>query len=308
MKNNPLISIGLPVVKHNFLDKSINSCLSQIYTNIEIIIVNNAKNNSIKNKIRSIVLKNKDKRIKYYENKTQIPMIQNWNLTLNYAHGEFFTILCDDDTWEEDFIAELYNLSLKYPSTNIFHSRVNYINERDEIIKKSRLCPEFETGLDLIYNRILIKNYRELFLSDFLVKTKCLKKQNGFIDFPDGWGSDDITWFKIAINGGVAYSSKFLYNYRVNDLNVTNMLDISSKIYSINLQLEEIHKILNKDLLKKNDLEIKKIKKIKNLLRLFAFFKKMNLYKRNYIQRFKLPKFICIIIAVIKVILQKEKI
>jgi hypothetical protein len=49
-----------------------------------------------------------------------------------------------------------------------------------------------------------------MYLSDFVVKTESLKEINGFIDFPDGWGSDEFTWFKIAMNGGIAYTPSVL--------------------------------------------------------------------------------------------------
>lgn len=140
---NPLISIGLPVVKSDFLIKSIDSCLKQSYNNIEIIIQNNAKDQNIKDEINRIVSKYSDIRIKYFETKKQLPMVQNWNATLHKANGEYFCILCDDDFWEPTFLEEIIRLSRKFEMINLFHSRVAVVNENEKILSIKNSSPFF---------------------------------------------------------------------------------------------------------------------------------------------------------------------
>ena len=185
---NVLVSVGLPVVKTNFLKKSIECCLSQTYENIEVIVLNNASNISTRDEIRAIVFEIDDKRIAYYENKNQIPMVQNWNKTLEHAKGDLFVLLSDDDYWEPTFLDEIINLSIKYLNVDIFHVRLARIDEYDNLIDLSPTCPELESGIDFINHRL--SGYRVIYLSDFVVRTNALKKIGGFVDLPDGWGSD----------------------------------------------------------------------------------------------------------------------
>lgn len=291
-----LISIGLPIVKTNFLVKSIECCLNQTYENIEIIVLNNAPNEKVKNEVREILNKFQDNRIKYFENENHIPMIENWNMTLEKASGEFFTILCDDDIWHQDFLYEMYRLSLNYPKTNIFHCRVGLINASGDLTSFSEICPEYESSLDFIYSRI--SGSRTFFLSDFLLRKKDLKDIGGFIYSPDGWGSDDLTYFTLAKNGGVAYSDKVYFKYRVSEYNITNNNKIKNKLKAI----DHIHKSITQIIksyenLSEHDIMI--ISMIQNKLANYKLTRKGHLLKKHLIDRFKIPKHLAILLAFI---------
>lgn len=240
--SNPLVSIGLPVVKANYLKDSIESCLIQTHENIEVIIQNNAKHPNIKTEIRDLVSQYSDPRIKYFETEEQLPMVQNWNSTLEKAKGEYFSILCDDDFWEPTFLEEMMKLSFEFTNSNLFHSRIAIVNEKEKIIKLSSTCPSYEDGIDFIFHRV--DGSRITYLSDFVTKTKALKELGGFVDFPDGWGSDTFTWFKIALNGGVAYTSKILFNYRISEINVTNSKRLKFKYLALDLHYRMLNQII----------------------------------------------------------------
>lgn len=280
-RDNKLISIGLPVVNPQFLEQAIECCLQQTYTNFEIIIQNNSKDGLTKEKIKRIVLSFNDNRISYSETECQIPMVQNWNEILKKVNGELFTLLCDDDKWHPDFIKEMYKLSIKYPDINIFHSRVITIDIHNNEIDISPLCPEYEDGLDFIYHRIA--GLRRMFVSDFMVRTNAILKIGGFIDLPDGWGSDDITWFKIALNGGVCYSSKELFYYRNSPLNTSNNKNIKNKLTAIDLQYKTIN-----DIAHSYNYSLK-VRVIKNQLLIFKDSKTYPLYINMLQNKYFLP-------------------
>lgn len=241
--NNPLVSIGIPVVKTSYLISTIECCLSQTYINIEILVLNNAKTKETKLDIDEILTRFDDKRIKYYSNEKYLPIIENWNKVLGYAEGEFFALLCDDDKWESTFIENLIVLSTKYKETCIFHSRVLVVNENEQPLKLSPLCYEKEDCLDFIYHRI--KGIRLQFLSDFIVKTDAIKKIGGFVSLPDGWGSDDITWFKIAAIGGIAFDANPLFVYRNHPDNISNSKKLKNKFESIPIYIKYVRDIIS---------------------------------------------------------------
>jgi len=243
-KNTFLVSVGIPVVKSNFLLTTIESCQKQTYKNLEILILNNASTKEKGDEIESIVNGFNDNRIKYYRNEIQLPMIENWNCVFKYAKGEFFSLLCDDDMWEPEFIQELIFLSYKYPTTNLFHSRV-LITQKNEIKNSfySPLCFEYENCLDFMYHRL--KGWRFHFLSDFIARTSALKEIGGFIELPDGWGSDDITWFNIAKDGGVAYSDKPLFIYNNNPENISNSNNNNNKFESLPIYIKFVKDIIS---------------------------------------------------------------
>lgn len=292
----PLVSIGLPVVKTEFLEESIRSCLSQSYDNFELIIQNNAKHKSEKGRIKNIVSKFIDSRISYFENEVQIPMIQNWNSILNKAKGNYFSILCDDDYWENEFLQEIINVAKVYEDTNIFHSRIAIIDKDRKVVRITENYPEYEEGIDFIYNKL--KGYRSTYLSDFVVKTTTLREIGGFVDLPDGWGSDTLTWFRISLNGGIGYTPKILCKYRVSNINVTNSKNNRNK----HLAIEQMRDILKEILLtieENHDYALVRKKMLEQELKKFRGRSKSFLVKQTLINKYKISSPIASLLALI---------
>jgi glycosyltransferase involved in cell wall biosynthesis len=207
--------------------------LNQSYENIEIIIVNDASPEDID----SIVLVySDDKRIRYYKNDVNLgstSLVRNWNKCLDFANGEFFVLASDDDLYDENFVAEMVSLSKKYPQSDLFHSRVAHIDKEGDIFNLTPLCPEFESCFDFVWHRIC--GYRLQYAPDFMCRTKALRLINGFVEFPAAWFSDDATWFLLAKQGGVAYSSKVLFYFRYSGINISSSGYIEDKIEANNL-------------------------------------------------------------------------
>ena len=248
------ISIGLPVVKDQFIESALEGALSQTFPDFEIIVVNNAADSKTRENIWKIVQKFSDNRIRYCENDTQLPMIPNWNRALIQAKGDFFCLLSDDDRWAPRYLEEMLRLADKYPTVNIFHCRMMVIDEHDKLIDLAPLFPERQDYLDFIFHRI--RGYSKFTLSDFMVRLGALKRVGGFVEMLDGWGSDDITWFKLAVDGGIAYSTEPLYYYRENSFNISNSKGIKNKYESISDYVEHVKEIIDKDTSLKDEMDV----------------------------------------------------
>jgi glycosyltransferase involved in cell wall biosynthesis len=238
-------TIGLPITKTAFLSKTLESIKKQIYSDFELIIRNNGKNNVMKNEIKLAVgdfinLSN----VKYYESEEQLTMPNNFNKILEKAEGEFFVVMSDDDTMDENFLLEFDKLILTYPKTNVFHCRCRLINENEDFTGITEICPEWETQEDFVFHRI---NDRRLFyLSDFVAKTSALKKIGGFNTQCSGWGLDELTWSNLAAGNGIGYSSRVLLNYRMFTGNFTSSKEnLKLRFDDIKLMYENFQKIIN---------------------------------------------------------------
>jgi glycosyltransferase involved in cell wall biosynthesis len=254
--NLPLVSIGLPVVKSNFLKKAISCCLKQTYSNVEIIILNNALTKEIGDEIENVVFLFNDRKIRYFRNEKQLPIVDNWNRVLELSSGYYFSILCDDDFWEDEYIETMISLSLKYPTVEIFHSRVTIVDHQENIVRLASNFPEFEDVFDFVYNRLA--KGREQFLSDFLVKTEAIKSKGGFVSIPQAWGSDDLTWFLIAQENGIVGSNRPLYYYRNSELTVTYSISVKKKIEFLHIHVAKLKEFIENIIPNSAEQEIKK--------------------------------------------------
>ena len=149
MANQPLVSIGVPAFKTVFLKEAITSLLRQTYTNIEVVIVNDCSPYPV----RDIVEQFGDSRIRYFENEKNVGKndpANNWNRCLEYSHGEYFCLLCDDDLYDPQFVESMLALAAKFPKTNVFRSRVSYINKDGEVTGFYPSSPVWETTIDYV--------------------------------------------------------------------------------------------------------------------------------------------------------------
>lgn len=211
------ISVVLPAYKEDFLERAIESILTQSYADFELIVVNDHPGS----KIKTIVSRFSDVRIRYYENVENIGgknLIRNWNNCIGYASGQYMVLASDDDEYDKDYLAEMINLTQKHPTCNLYYCRIRYIDKHGNTLQISQPALEYETPIDFIYQRLIWN--RKQALQEFFFRTSALKAAGGFVDFPLAWYSDDATLALMSLNG-VAYSDKILFNMRLSGQNIS---------------------------------------------------------------------------------------
>lgn len=108
---NPLVSIIIPVFNGaNFLREAIDSAISQTYSNIEIIVVNDGSTDN--GETEKIALSYGDK-IRYYK-KENGGCASALNYGISKMQGEWFSWLSHDDVYFEDKVKSAIDVINKY--------------------------------------------------------------------------------------------------------------------------------------------------------------------------------------------------
>ena len=218
MVENIKFSILVPTYKSKFLDECIKSILSQTYTNFELVIVNDHSPENI----TEIVRKYNDSRIKYYVNKSNcgaINVVDNWNICLEYATGEYTLCMGDDDALLPNCLFLYKQYIDKYPSVNVLHMRTQLINEQSKVLKTLEERPIQESSYEILLGRW---KGRRQFIGDFLYKTSTLKSDGGFVKIPMGLASDDLTAIYQAKDKGCVNINTPGFLYRDSDMTISN--------------------------------------------------------------------------------------
>lgn len=236
-------SITIPAYKQKYLYEAIDSCLAQTYKEFELIIVDDASPEDLK----SVVAKFQDGRIKYYRNEKNcgaLNVVDNWNICLSYAVGDYVICMGDDDRLLPTCLEEYSKLIDKYPNLNIYHALTEIIDDKGNVCKIQEPRPEYEGMYSMIYGRL--NNHRLQFIGDWLFKRDWLIANKGYVKMPLAWGSDDLTAYYAAKEKGVANSQQPLFQYRVNPLTITNGGNsrLKYRIY------QKLYFIIRNDLLK----------------------------------------------------------
>ena len=92
---NQLVSICVPTYQRpDLLRQAIASCLAQTYSDIEIIVCDDSKDDASKQMVQSL---NKSQKIRYYQNRPALGQAGNVNRLFDLAQGDRLVLLHDDD-------------------------------------------------------------------------------------------------------------------------------------------------------------------------------------------------------------------
>lgn len=212
-------SITIPAYKRKFLKECIDSCLAQTYDDYEVIIVNDHSPEDLD----SIVNQYNDSRIRYYVNDKNcgaVNVVDNWNKCLEYAKGDYIICMGDDDRLLPCCLEEYAKLIEKYPGLSVYHAWTQLITENSDILTFQEQRPEYEYAYAFLWHRWTFRHWQ--YIGDFLYDTKHLREHEGFFKLPLAWGSDDITAFRAALDGGIANTQVPCFQYRVNGQTISS--------------------------------------------------------------------------------------
>lgn len=88
------VTIGIPTINRSTLAlRAIRSALSQTYSDVEVIVSDDASTDDTVAHVREIC----DPRVVLFEQKQRLGLVGNFDFCLRHATGEFFLLLGDDD-------------------------------------------------------------------------------------------------------------------------------------------------------------------------------------------------------------------
>jgi glycosyltransferase involved in cell wall biosynthesis len=114
----------------NYLEKSIRSCLSQTYKNIELVIVEDGSDKDSEELVRSF----SDDRIIYIRKEKNEKLPRALNTGFEISKGEYLSWTSDDNMYMEEAIKTMYNFLIKNPIYDLVYSDWYYMDGEDNII------------------------------------------------------------------------------------------------------------------------------------------------------------------------------
>ncbi len=202
----PLVSIIIPVYNGgNYLEKSIESALSQQYSNFEVIVVNDGSNDE---GLTSEISKKYGSRIKYFE-KVNGGVSSALNFGITQMKGKYFSWLSHDDIYlpnkllKQVVFAEKNHSSFVYSDYRFideFGKRINQLNE-----------VKIEMDKDI---RLRLIQYYPIHGCTALINKKVFEQIGGFNENLDTT-QDYEMWFRISLNFKIDYLDELVLNSRL---------------------------------------------------------------------------------------------
>lgn len=175
MTTDPLISIVLPTFNGSrYLDKAIQSCANQSYSNWELIIVDDASTDATPDIIAQYVVTDARIRSIRHEKNQELPAALNNGFS--HAKGDYLTWTSDDNCYRPPALAEMLEFLTSHPKVDIVYTDYTNIDEDDHLIQHTTVkTPEYlawcnPIGPCFLYRRAVHERLRGYTQDLFLVE------------------------------------------------------------------------------------------------------------------------------------------
>ena len=141
--SNILFSIVVPTYnREKFIVKTIQSVLSQTYTNFELIIVDDGSTDNTEKFVKNV----KDKRIKFFKKENEERGAAR-NYGTNKAKGKYINFFDSDDLAYMNHLSEAMVMLHKFNKTEVFHLGYDIKNSKGNIVKRNKLVTDINNSL-----------------------------------------------------------------------------------------------------------------------------------------------------------------
>lgn len=206
-----LISVVLPVYNgERFLRESIDSVIRQTYTNWELLILDDCSTDTTPDIAKEY--QQKDPRVKYYRNETNLKLPGNLNKGFSLAKGEYLTWTSDDNYFDPTAFEKMLKVlqekrvQLVYASYQVIDENGNDIQLMKAVpLPKERILGSNLVGACFMYTREVYETVGDYDTSLFLVEDWDYW-QRVFMKFDVAVIEETLYWYRH--HGGTLTSTK----------------------------------------------------------------------------------------------------
>jgi len=214
----------------HLLPECVNSILSQTYSDIEVLIMDDCSPDNTEEVARSF----QDRRVRYVRNDQNLGVLRNENEGVRLSRGKYVWIISADDYLRKPYIVQRYVELMEN------HPRVGYVICSGVGVRDGR-----ETGVlphskyrnrdAIVPGHVFLKKllYTNVVLApSAMARRECYEKISMYplnatfrgkkIDMV--WASDWYVWCAFALSFDVAYFAEPMVCYREHDLSITSMI------------------------------------------------------------------------------------
>lgn len=224
------VSVIIPVYNaEKFIKQAVESVLSQTYTNIEIVLVDDQSSDKSAEIIRKLMSEHPN--IKYYLQEQNLGAGAARNKALELATGQYVAFLDSDDIWLASKLELQLNL-MKEKHTPFSYAAIEMIDENGKLIKGKRNIKETCDYKYLLHNTIIATSSVIIdrnILGDFRMSLR-------------RGGQDYATWLKLLRDEVIACGlNEVLVKYRITNNSLSsNKLKSIKQIWEIQVNEEKL--------------------------------------------------------------------
>jgi teichuronic acid biosynthesis glycosyltransferase TuaG len=229
---NPLVSVIVTTYRRQrFLEKTLESILSQTYRQMEIIIVDDGSGDSPAEVVNAFG----DKRLRFLEIEHSGRPAVPRNFGLLHASGELIAFCDDDDLWNAQKISKQVKVFIQNPEVRLCYTDFSVIDEDDKPIDSLSRNWVLD-GSCITFESQLLKN--NITFSTVMIHKSVLSNGLKFDERPILRASEDYLFLNhIVYSHPVYYIAKPLVKYRIHQSGISYSRNSIRKLFAAYLRI-----------------------------------------------------------------------
>lgn len=225
VSQKPLVSIGLPVYnEERFLEKALESLLSQDYGNLELIVSDNCSTDRTPKICEAYAAR--DRRVRYIQNATNVGAVKSFNRIIELVQGKYFMLAGGHDLWHPTALSRCVSILEAEPGVVIAYSGGVFIDMNDQ--RMDLPTDQFDTR-GLSARERYIKVIRTLATCSGMygvIRTHALRESEPSQNI---WGPDFCLLGELALKGEFALIPEPMFFRRLNRPDEEDQLEMRKR-------------------------------------------------------------------------------
>ncbi|WP_447979719.1 glycosyltransferase family 2 protein [Candidatus Nitrospira bockiana] len=200
----PLVTAIIPAYNglQRYLDRAILSVLKQCFTNVELIVVDDASTDDTGELVRRY------SEARYVRLPSNHGQAAARNHGASLARGEFLAFLDQDDIWEPSFVEETLKIFSSSPGAALVHTDGYQVTEDDQIVHYDRAMKPMKSVTQLL------RGNHDTATSGSLIRAACFHAVGGYDESLAVWEDIDLG-IRLYQRFPVVHLPKPLYRHRL---------------------------------------------------------------------------------------------
>jgi glycosyltransferase involved in cell wall biosynthesis len=227
MMSIPKVSFVLPTYNYaQYLRTCVDSILEQDYTNLEVVIVDDASCDETPTVAETLC--REDSRVRYFRHEQNVGPVNNWNASWKQATGELVWLMSADDALAAPHVVSRFVKRFQEnPSVGFVFCRAQIIDENN--VPQAKWIPRKDGSFPSVNAPSLYPGhtfFKALVKSNFvpvlgtMARKICYDRTGGFV--PDLIHCGDwYNWLRFCLYWDVFYEPEVMASYRVHTTNLS---------------------------------------------------------------------------------------
>lgn len=216
----PLVTIGIPVYNGEaFLEDAVRSAMDQSFTDLEIVISDNASTDRTPEILARLAAD--DQRIRVFRNAVNLGAAPNYNRCYEEARGKYFKWLAHDDRMKPGYLAAMVAALEARPDAVLANAITDYIDEN------GRCFTTYDSELNKASGKDPVQRFGEMALRshscvDFFGLCRMSALKNSMLHGPFH-GADRAFLAQMALRGALIQVPEHLIEMREHSMRYTRV-------------------------------------------------------------------------------------